>query len=545
MGARPAPPCSTGRWPRTSLTRSRIAGWARGPEAFELAQVAAGLPGDPVIVEIGSFLGSSAVLLGGARKLAGNGVVHCVDPLDASGDQHSVPFYEQLTRSLGRSMRAEFDANMTQAGVSEFVCVHEGTAEEIGKAWATPVDMLFLDGDQSPEGARSAFDVWSPFLKPGGIIAVHNSSDRDVFARARRTASCGRREHHRSLVHRRAVHRHHDICTQGVMTFSDKRVLITGGCGFIGSNLARRLVHEGAQVTLIDSLLPTYGGNLVNIADIRDLVWLNIADVRDTHAMTYLLDGQDYLFNLAGQTSHLDSMTDPTADLEINSKAQLAILEAVRIVNPRLRIVFASTRQIYGRPQYLPVDEVHPIEPVDVNGINKWAGESFHLLYSRVYGIPTTCLRLTNTYGPAMRVRDARQTFLGIWLKNLLAGAPIDVFGDGLQLRDFNYVDDVVEALLLAATVEAAVGAVMNLGSNETIGLADLAAMLVEIHGSGEWRLVPFPADRKAIDIGDYYSDFSKARSTLGWQPEVALRQGLRRSIDYYSEHGSAYWEVE
>lgn len=326
------------------------------------------------------------------------------------------------------------------------------------------------------------------------------------------------------------------------MSFINKRVLITGGCGFIGSHLARRLIGEHAQVTIVDSLLPTFGGNLANIADIRDRLWLNIADVRDTHAMGYLLEGQDFLFNLAGQTSHLDSMTDPMADLEINARAQLSILEAVRLTNPNLRIVFASTRQIYGRPHYLPVDENHPIEPVDINGVNKWAGESFHLLYSRVYGVPTTVLRLTNTYGPAMRVMDARQTFLGIWLKNLLSGIPIDVFGDGLQLRDFNYVDDVVDALILASQTPTAVGAVMNLGSAETIGLADLAAMLVDIRGSGEWRLVPFPADRKAIDIGDYYGDWSKAHDVLGWQPKVGLQEGLLRSLDYYSLHGDRYW---
>lgn len=331
---------------------------------------------------------------------------------------------------------------------------------------------------------------------------------------------------------------------EGNLNFNGTKVLITGGCGFIGSNLARRLLKEGANVTLVDSLLPSYGGNLANIADIREQLWLNITDVRDTHAMNYLLDGQELLFNLAGQTSHLDSMTDPAADLEINSQAQLSILEAVRRTNPSLRIVFASTRQIYGRPQYLPVDESHPIEPVDVNGINKWAGESFHTLYSRVYGVPTTCLRLTNTYGPAMRVRDARQTFLGVWLRNLLTGTPIDVFGDGKQLRDFNYVDDVVEAMLLAATTDAAVGAVINLGSNETIGLADLAAMLVDTYGSGEWRIVPFPAERKAIDIGDYYGDWSKARNDLGWSPHVALREGLRRSLDYYAENGQLYWDA-
>ena len=219
--------------------------------------------------------------------------------------------------------------------------------------------------------------------------------------------------------------------------FKDKRVLITGGCGFIGSMLARRLVVEGARVTLVDSLIPLYGGNLANIADIRDRVWLNISDVRDPHAMSELIRNQDYLFNLAGQTSHVDSMTDPFTDLEINATAQLSILEAVRKFNPVIRIVFASTRQLYGKPRYLPVDEKHPIEPVDINGIHKLAGEGYHMLYHKVYGIASSCLRLTNTYGPGMRVKDARQTFLGIWIKLILAGQPVQVFGDGAQLRDF------------------------------------------------------------------------------------------------------------
>jgi UDP-glucose 4-epimerase len=326
--------------------------------------------------------------------------------------------------------------------------------------------------------------------------------------------------------------------------FSGARVLITGGCGFIGSNLAQRLVELGSRVTLVDSLLPQYGGSLYNIEDIRSDVWLNITDVRDPHGMQYLIEGQDYLFNLAGQTSHLDSMTDPFADLDINSRAQLSILEAVKRNNPTLRTVFASTRQIYGRPEYLPVDENHPIVPVDVNGINKLAGESFHTLYHSVYDIPTTCLRLTNTYGPRMRVRDARQTFLGIWIRNILTGRPIDVFGDGAQLRDFNFVDDVVEAMLLAATTDAAVGEVFNLGSSETIGLADVARMMVEANGSGEWQVVPFPPDRKAIDIGDYYGDWSRAHEILGWAPVVGLREGITQCLEFYRRHGAHYWDA-
>jgi UDP-glucose 4-epimerase len=326
-------------------------------------------------------------------------------------------------------------------------------------------------------------------------------------------------------------------------TYRDKRVLITGGLGFIGSNLARSLVAAGARVTLCDSLIPAYGGNPHNVHDIRDRVTVNICDVRDRFAIEYLLQGQDFLFNLAGQTSHLDSMTDPTTDLNINAAAQLSILEACRKVNPSIRIVFASTRQIYGKPDYLPVDEKHPIRPVDVNGINKLAGEWYHLLYNKVHGVRGCVLRLTNTYGPGMRVKDARQTFLGIWIRQLIEGQPIKVFGDGLQLRDFNYVDDCVQALLDAGASDAALGQVYNLGSAEVVNLKDLATMLVPMAAGGRWELVPFPPERKAIDIGDYYSDFALAQRDLGWTPRVGLQEGLRRTVAYYREHGKHYWE--
>ena len=323
-----------------------------------------------------------------------------------------------------------------------------------------------------------------------------------------------------------------------------KQVLITGGVGFIGSNLARRLVSLGAEVTLVDSLIPIYGGNLFNINDIRDRVTLNITDVRDPFAMAYLVQGKDYLFNLAGQTSHLDSMINPQADLDINAGAQLFILEACRQHNPGVKIIFASTRQLYGKPEYLPVDEAHPIRPVDVNGINKLAGEWYHLLYNNVYGIRACALRLTNTYGPGMRVKDARQTFLGIWLRNIIEGKPILVFGDGNQQRDFNYVDDVVEALLLAALNPRADGQVFNLGSREVVSLAQLAQMLVGLHPGARFEIVPFPPERKAIDIGDYYSDYSKIEANLGWQPEMGLRQGLMTSLAYYGKHQRQYWDA-
>jgi UDP-glucose 4-epimerase len=328
-----------------------------------------------------------------------------------------------------------------------------------------------------------------------------------------------------------------------ISKFSGRHVLITGGLGFIGSNLARALVAKGAHVTLVDSLIPQYGGNPFNIEDISNAVTVNVCDVRDPFAMAYLVQGKDYLFNLAGQTSHLDSMVDPQTDLDINAAAQLSILEACRKTNPAIKLVFASTRQIYGKPDYLPVDEKHPIRPVDVNGINKLAGEWYHLLYNNVHGIRACALRLTNTYGPGMRVKDARQTFLGIWVRLLIEGKPIKVFGDGMQLRDFNFVDDCVDAMLLAAASDTANGKVYNLGSKEVVGLTALAEMLVEIEQGGKYELTPFPPERKAIDIGDYYSDFSLIESELGWAPRVSLRDGLKLTTNYYRRHYQHYWE--
>jgi UDP-glucose 4-epimerase len=320
------------------------------------------------------------------------------------------------------------------------------------------------------------------------------------------------------------------------------KVLITGGLGFIGSNLARRLVSLGADVLLVDSLIPEYGGNLFNIQGIEKHVTVNFADVRDQHSMGQLVRGRDILFNLAGQTSHLDSMADPYTDLEINCRAQLSILEVCRRNNPDIRIVYASTRQIYGRPEYLPVDERHLLRPTDVNGINKMAGEWYHILYSNVYGIRACALRLTNTYGPRMRVRDARQTFLGVWIRNLLRGEDFEIYGDGTQLRDLNYVDDVVDALLLAVCSARAVGGVLNLGASPPISLKELAELLIQLNGSGRYRMVPFPPHRRSIDIGDYYADFQMATEIPGWRPGVTLADGLNRTLEFYREFGGHYW---
>lgn len=324
--------------------------------------------------------------------------------------------------------------------------------------------------------------------------------------------------------------------------YAHKRVLITGGLGFIGSNLAHRLVELGAEVLLVDSLVPDYGGNRFNIQGIEGRVQVNIADVRDPHAMNALVPGQDIIFNLAGQVSHLDSMSDPFTDLEINVRSQLFILEACRHHNPQATIVYAGTRQQYGRPQYLPLDEEHRNRPLDVNGVNKMAGEWYHLVYHTAYGLRTCSLRLTNTYGPRQLMKHSRQGFIAWFIRLAVEGKEIQVYGDGQQRRDLTFVEDVVDAFLRAGASERAIGQVFNLGGLEPIRLIDLAHLIVEVAGRGSVRLVPWPPQRRRIDIGDVFSSYAKIEQTLGWRPKVPLREGLKRTIAYYEKHRRHYW---
>lgn len=317
--------------------------------------------------------------------------------------------------------------------------------------------------------------------------------------------------------------------------YKGKKVLVTGGCGFIGSNLVIRLVRAGAEVTVVDSMIDDYGGNMHNIAPVADDIRLNISDVRDQVAMRYLVRGQEAIFNLAGQVSHIDSMNDPFTDLEINAKAQLGVLEACRHFNREAPVVLTSTRQIYGRPRYMPVDENHPLDPVDVNGVNCIAGEWYHLLYHKVYGIPASVLRLTNTYGPRQLLKHNRQGFLGWFVRLVMEGKEIQLYGDGSQRRDMNYVDDVVEAILLAGAEEKAVGQVYNLAGDEPVSLRDLVERMVRIAGRGSYKLVPWPEEKKKIDIGDFYGDGTKIATELGWKPSIGTDEGLRRTFEYYA----------
>ena len=318
--------------------------------------------------------------------------------------------------------------------------------------------------------------------------------------------------------------------------FRDARVIVTGGLGLIGSALARRLVSLGAEVLLVDSMAPEAGGNLANIADISDRVRVNITDIRDREAMRYLLTGRQFLFDLAAQTSHLDSMNAPEHDLAVNCTAQLQLLELCRAVAPEVTIVHAGTRQIYGRPHYLPVDESHPLRPADVNGVNKMAGEAYHLLFHDAYGINTRSLRLTNVYGPGMRIKDARQNFLGIWLRRALEGTAFEVWG-GEQRRELLYIEDAVRAFLRAVTTRETAGLALNVGGEEPYTLLALAEALIRANGGGRFEHREFPAERKRIDIGDFVTDDSRFRELTGWAPRVGLDDGLARSLDYYRRH--------
>lgn len=324
--------------------------------------------------------------------------------------------------------------------------------------------------------------------------------------------------------------------------FAGRRVLILGGLGFIGSNLAKRLVDLDARVTLVDSMLEQYGGNTHNLTGFEDRVEINFSDIRDTHSLRYLIRGADVIYSMAGQTSHIDSMQDPFTDLEINCTSQLAILESCRKHNPDAEILYASTRQLYGRPQYLPVDEAHPIAPVDVNGINKYAAEMYYRLYHEVHGLRCTSLRLTNTYGPRQHLRGNKQGFVGIFIRLALNGEKIRIFGDGRQLRDFNYVDDVVEAFLLATGREDLYGKAYNLGHAERHSLLEFVEILSQ-HADFDYELVPFPEEHEAIDIGDFYADSSAFQQETGWSPKVDLVEGLGRTVDYFRQHGEHYWD--
>jgi UDP-glucose 4-epimerase len=323
--------------------------------------------------------------------------------------------------------------------------------------------------------------------------------------------------------------------------FAGCRCLVTGGLGFIGSNVALGLAAGGASVTVVDSMVPRHGGNRHNLERAAAPITVVEADMGDADAVRAAAADTEIVFNLAGQVSHVDSMADPLFDLDVNARSQFAFLELLRAENPDAVVVYTSTRQVFGRPQYLPVDEDHPVAPVDVNGITKLAAEQLHLLYASLYGLRACAVRLTNVYGPRQRLRDDFQGFLPIFVRRALAGESITVFGEGEQERDCLYVDDVVECLLLAANSPDAAGEVFTVGNDERLSLRAIAETVVAAAGAGSVELAPWPPDRDAIDIGSYFGDASKAKRVLGWSPRVALADGMASTVAFFRAHAPDY----
>lgn len=322
----------------------------------------------------------------------------------------------------------------------------------------------------------------------------------------------------------------------------DKQVLVTGGLGFIGSNLSIELVRLGAHVTIVDNMLPRQGGNLFNIAEIEDRVRVNVSDVRNQLSMNHLVKGMDYIFHLAGQVNHVDSMKNPIQDLDINCRGTLVLLEALRANNRTARVIFAGTRGEYGASVKLPVAEDHPTNPKGIYAVTNLTAEKMVLIYDDIFGIKGTCLRITNTFGPRHQMAHDEYGVFNWFIRKALDGEMIPVFGDGRILRDFLYVEDLVECLLMVAATEGAYGEVFNVGGGVPVSFHELAQTIVKVVGSGQVGFTEFTRERKEVEPGDYYTDISKIKKVVGWKPETGLEEGIRRTADFYRKHKKEYW---
>ncbi len=325
--------------------------------------------------------------------------------------------------------------------------------------------------------------------------------------------------------------------------FGGARVLITGGLGFIGSSVAIPLVRAGAEVTLVDAMIPDYGGNLANVTPVKDQVRINFCDVRDPHAIGYLVQGQDYIFHCAAQVCHLKSLSDPFPDIDINIKGTAVLLEACKQWNRQARLVKMGTRGQYGPSTKLPVAEDAPLNPKGIYEISLLAAEKIAQVYNDVHHIAGTSLRLTNTYGPRAQMRHSRFGVANWFVRLAIDDKTIQVFGDGQLKRDFLYIDDCVAAILMTANSSAAVGQVLNVGSDRHSCFRELAETVIDVAGSGRWEFAPFSPERAAQEPGDFYSDITRIRQLVGWEPRVSLRDGLRETVAYYREHKPKYWQ--
>jgi UDP-glucose 4-epimerase len=324
--------------------------------------------------------------------------------------------------------------------------------------------------------------------------------------------------------------------------FHGKRALITGGMGYTGSNLAIALVNAGAEVTVMDAMIPGYAGNLFNIEPIRDRVTVNFSDVRDVNVMNYLVQGQDYIFHLAGQVDHILSLSNPFLDIDINIKGTAVVMEAVRHHNPTAKVIYTGTRGQYGSAISLPVNENAATHPKGIYEISNLTAEKIIQVYNDVHGIESVMLRLTNIYGPRAQMKHHRYGIVNWFVRLAVDDETIKVFGDGQILRDFLYIDDAVEAILMCALEPKTTGEILNIGIDEPTSILDMVKTLIDVAETGRWEFAPFSPERKAQEPGDFYSDITKIRSLVGWEPRTSLRDGLRETVDFYRAHKHHYW---
>ena len=325
-------------------------------------------------------------------------------------------------------------------------------------------------------------------------------------------------------------------------SFKNKEILITGGLGFIGSNLAIKLVEMGAAVTLLDVMIEGLGGNLFNIESIKNKANVNFSDIRDENSMNNIVRNKDYIFHLAGQNDHVLSLSNPFPDIDINVKGSLVLLEACKKHNRNVTLIYTGTRGEYGSAIKLPVNEDAPINPRGVYELTSLTAQKLFKIYNDNYGVRSVTLRLTNIYGKKAQMKHSRFGVANWFIRQALDDEVINVFGDGSILRDFLYADDAVNALLMSAVCKNAHGEVFNVGRDKPSSFLELAKNIVDVAGSGSWKLAPFTPERAAQEPGNFYSDVSKIKKIIGWEPKTELREGLKETINYYKQFKKYYW---
>ena len=318
--------------------------------------------------------------------------------------------------------------------------------------------------------------------------------------------------------------------------------MITGGAGMIGSTIANLAVQSGAQVTILDAMLPAYGGNFFNLQNIRDKINFIQGDIRDAEVVKRLVPGMDYIFSLAGQVSYVDSNTDPLLDLDINCLGHIQVLEACRQFNPKAGLIFASSRFVYGKIDYTPVDEGHPFNCLSIYGIHKLSGEKYYRFYHDAYGLKTVSVRIANPYGPRQQMKHSKYGIVNWFIRQALDGKELTIFGDGRQGRDYIFVEDLAEAMVALVLAPGTSGQVYNLGSATITPFIEMAHLVAEAVPGTVVKQVEWPADRYFVETGDYVSDLGKITKAIDWRPKTSIKEGINKTVDYYRKYRDKYW---